>query len=218
MKCFNHPEKDAVMQCKCSKGLCPECANQFQPPMCFDCAKAIAIGEVDTKAEAVKRGLADLRAARNKAYFFLLWLAAFIALGLYLTYPELTYPKLTYPEILDEKNWQIVLGCFVSGGAIWLFFGHGDLFITSHEDKIADIRDDIRYGPGAAAAGGCIFSILKIACFFVFSLILIPIFMGVSVFRILSFDIKTTRLMKKLSSLEEEMGELRQMNSFPRGE
>lgn len=38
MKCFNHYEKDAVIQCKdCSKGLCPECCSKYNTLLCEEC-------------------------------------------------------------------------------------------------------------------------------------------------------------------------------------
>lgn len=38
MKCFYHPDKDAVAQCSvCSKGLCSECASKWDPPTCDGC-------------------------------------------------------------------------------------------------------------------------------------------------------------------------------------
>lgn len=40
MKCFYHPELDAVAQCeKCSKGLCNDCATKYNRPICESCAK-----------------------------------------------------------------------------------------------------------------------------------------------------------------------------------
>ena len=39
MKCFNHPEMEAVATCqKCGKGLCRECAEKYTPCMCDPCA------------------------------------------------------------------------------------------------------------------------------------------------------------------------------------
>lgn len=40
MKCFNHPEVDAVATCKkCGKGLCHDCAAKYTPCMCDSCAQ-----------------------------------------------------------------------------------------------------------------------------------------------------------------------------------
>lgn len=39
MKCINHPDRDAVANCKtCGKGLCQECASKITPiPQCIPC-------------------------------------------------------------------------------------------------------------------------------------------------------------------------------------
>lgn len=38
MKCYNHPERDAVAMCNvCGKFLCKECADKHNPIMCDDC-------------------------------------------------------------------------------------------------------------------------------------------------------------------------------------
>lgn len=42
MKCFNHPEREAVATCqKCGKGLCKECAEKYTPCMCDPCAAKV---------------------------------------------------------------------------------------------------------------------------------------------------------------------------------
>lgn len=42
MKCFNHPEREAVATCqKCGKGLCRECAEKYTPCMCESCAAQV---------------------------------------------------------------------------------------------------------------------------------------------------------------------------------
>lgn len=42
MKCFNHPEREAVATCqKCGKGLCRECAEKYTPCMCDTCVAQI---------------------------------------------------------------------------------------------------------------------------------------------------------------------------------
>jgi hypothetical protein len=39
MKCAGHVDLDAVGTCNiCGKGLCPECASTFTPPLCGGCA------------------------------------------------------------------------------------------------------------------------------------------------------------------------------------
>lgn len=42
MKCFYHPERDAVAQCnECNKGLCHECASKWDPPHCDGCGISV---------------------------------------------------------------------------------------------------------------------------------------------------------------------------------
>ncbi|MCM1056972.1 MAG: DUF6040 family protein [Firmicutes bacterium] len=39
MKCFNHPDREAVATCQnCGKGLCRECAEKHTPCLCDPCA------------------------------------------------------------------------------------------------------------------------------------------------------------------------------------
>ena len=38
MNCFDHTKEPAVAQCSdCGKGLCPECAERYQPILCTPC-------------------------------------------------------------------------------------------------------------------------------------------------------------------------------------
>lgn len=38
MKCYNHPDRDAVGTCvDCGKGLCQECMDLWTIPVCTDC-------------------------------------------------------------------------------------------------------------------------------------------------------------------------------------
>lgn len=39
MKCHAHTNRDAVATCSCGKGLCTECLNKFQSPICQQCAE-----------------------------------------------------------------------------------------------------------------------------------------------------------------------------------
>lgn len=49
MKCYNHPEKDAIAQCgECGKGLCEECAKKWTPPICDDCVRNKIHTELDS--------------------------------------------------------------------------------------------------------------------------------------------------------------------------
>ncbi len=69
MKCFNHPEREAVATCqKCGKGLCRECAEKYTPCMCDTCFAQIqrskqekAQNEEEQRKEKYKTALVDTR-------------------------------------------------------------------------------------------------------------------------------------------------------------
>lgn len=69
MKCFNHPERDAVATCqKCGKGLCRECAEKYTPCMCDACAAQAqknkqqqAINKENERKQKYKDALVDTR-------------------------------------------------------------------------------------------------------------------------------------------------------------
>ena len=38
MKCYYHPDRDAVATCQvCGRALCPDCASKYHPCLCDDC-------------------------------------------------------------------------------------------------------------------------------------------------------------------------------------
>lgn len=54
MKCYNHPNEDAIAQCQhCGKGLCQNCAQKWSPPICDDCQK----GLINEQLSSVNREL-----------------------------------------------------------------------------------------------------------------------------------------------------------------
>lgn len=56
MKCYYHPDRDAVASCQnCGKNLCKECADKYHPCLCDDCYKILRQKEID-----------DLKAARKQ--------------------------------------------------------------------------------------------------------------------------------------------------------
>ena len=69
MKCFNHPEREAVATCqRCGKGLCRECAGKYTPCMCDTCAAQIrqnqqqqAQAKEDSRKAKYKAALVDTR-------------------------------------------------------------------------------------------------------------------------------------------------------------
>jgi len=49
LKCYNHPQRDAIAQCSdCGKGLCEECATKWKPPTCYDCMKNYVNNEMSS--------------------------------------------------------------------------------------------------------------------------------------------------------------------------
>lgn len=56
MKCYFHPEKDAVATCQnCGKSLCKECAEKYHPCLCDDCYRLLKQQEVDELKSARKK-------------------------------------------------------------------------------------------------------------------------------------------------------------------
>lgn len=44
MKCYHHPDRDAVAACtECGRGLCKECASFYARPLCSECAVSKAL-------------------------------------------------------------------------------------------------------------------------------------------------------------------------------
>lgn len=55
MKCYYHPDRDAVAQCvECHKGLCIECARKWNPPHCDGCG--VDIKEIATHKMMIIKG------------------------------------------------------------------------------------------------------------------------------------------------------------------
>lgn len=78
MKCFNHPEREAVATCqKCGKGLCRECAEKYTPCMCAPCAAQVqrdrqqqAQDKEDQRKQKYKDALVDTRGEFIKTAIF----------------------------------------------------------------------------------------------------------------------------------------------------
>lgn len=55
MKCYNHPDRDAVAQyTKCGKLLCKECADKYTPCLCDECYDELRKEELENLKEAKK--------------------------------------------------------------------------------------------------------------------------------------------------------------------
>ena len=76
MKCFNHPERDAVATCqKCGKGLCRECAEKYTPCMCDPCAAKLKLSQQqqaqnneEQRKQKYKNALFDTRSEFIKTF------------------------------------------------------------------------------------------------------------------------------------------------------
>jgi hypothetical protein len=53
MKCYLHNEADAVAKCSCGKGLCNECLQKYNIPICQQCVEASAENELKEKTKPV---------------------------------------------------------------------------------------------------------------------------------------------------------------------
>ena len=55
MKCYNHPDRDAVATCtKCGKTLCKECADKHSPCLCDECYSQLREVELKNLQDAKK--------------------------------------------------------------------------------------------------------------------------------------------------------------------
>ena len=60
MKCFNHPDREAVATCQsCGKGLCRECASKHRPCLCDECYQDNVNDAAAMKRLRKKAALAD---------------------------------------------------------------------------------------------------------------------------------------------------------------
>ena len=106
MKCYFHPEEEAVATCQhCGKSLCKECASKYTPCLCDQCYSILR-----------KREAAEMRAARKP---FLITLG--IAAALFIIVHPLAREK--GAEILAYLAFFIPFGWKYSNllGLTWLF-------------------------------------------------------------------------------------------------
>jgi hypothetical protein len=109
MKCYQHPDIDAVAQCsKCSKGLCRSCADEFVTTLCQACAQEIRT----TETANAKVFLRELRKDKIKAILAILWAVFMMLVGIWAT--------LASQQVGVEK-WLNLIVFFAIGGLPWLF-------------------------------------------------------------------------------------------------
>lgn len=76
MKCYNHPERDAVSTCtKCGKGLCKECTDKYSPILCDECRQ-----EYEIKQEEERLNYEYQRLQQEKANKYDLWFEILLSL------------------------------------------------------------------------------------------------------------------------------------------
>ena len=77
MNCFQHTDVTAVATCAqgCGRSLCPECAEEFEPPTCNICASAI---KNNTIAEVTQERSTIIKRMVINAVFLLAYVFLFI--------------------------------------------------------------------------------------------------------------------------------------------
>jgi hypothetical protein len=104
MNCFYHPSTITVATCQdCGKGLCVECASQFQMPICIQCNE--------------NRKNAEIKAIKDD-------LSKAIAIGVLLTLFEHIF---MFRDLLNVKNYQIGHYKFY---ALYVLFSIVDLYFS----------------------------------------------------------------------------------------
>ncbi|MBR1832745.1 MAG: hypothetical protein IJ784_09985 [Ruminiclostridium sp.] len=62
MKCYHHPDRDAVAYCsQCGRGLCAECSDAHNPIMCDNCAQLAVQQLVDDYNEIIRKNKQKIR-------------------------------------------------------------------------------------------------------------------------------------------------------------
>ena len=65
MKCYHHPDRDAVAYCsQCGRGLCGECSDRYNPILCGGCAEKIAGIQLNEEIEYYNDAVRRLRKLR----------------------------------------------------------------------------------------------------------------------------------------------------------
>lgn len=126
MKCYNHPDTDAVAQCHlCSKGLCRPCAEQYTPLTCSTCAEQLLV-EDQARAEQsmaedkarVAEDIASMKKEVSSIIFkqilcglFLIWAISFMITGLVNGYE-------THETSESSFNWWVSLFTYFGWGGL----------------------------------------------------------------------------------------------------
>ena len=122
MKCYNHPDRDAVSTCTvCGRGLCKECTDLYEPVMCEKCRlESVEKEQQETKA-LIQRKKKDLRSDIIFSFISLV-IGFFIAWGVsrffdgpldYQLYNWYYLFVFTLPFALRVRRSLIVAGCIM---------------------------------------------------------------------------------------------------------
>ena len=168
MKCYEHPDIDAVIQCQnCSKGMCRNCADRLNPSLCLTCARQIIAQEI-AKAKELLR---ELKTTKVKIILSLIWASGCMIMGVYSAFGRFS--------LVGSGNWWSSADWWFN---LIIFFGFGGLpwlissslhSVDTTEKQLEKLRGDIRvasYGVGAEFMGRLVAAIVS----FVFAAICTP--------------------------------------------
>lgn len=168
MKCYEHPEIDAVIQCRnCSKGLCKSCAEKFNSPLCSICAQQIITEEV-AKAKACLR---ELKTTKIKIIASLIWAGGCMGMGVYAAFER--FSRVGSGDWWLSADWWFNLIVFFGFGGLPWIISSSLHSVDTPEKQIEKLRGDIHtasYGLSAALMGRLIGAIFT----FIFSAICTP--------------------------------------------
>lgn len=116
MKCFYHPELDAVATClDCGKGLCQECAAAYTPCSCPDCVRIKA-----SRAEAAHEKAKNDALIDTNAEFIGACIKGVIASVVIIALMVFT----------NDSRDPFTFGEYLLAGFLFFFFPYGWAFIT----------------------------------------------------------------------------------------
>lgn len=181
MKCYYHPDRDAVGQCEiCHKNLCRECIDTtgLEKPVCLECG--IKLSDQDEANN--KQAITVWKKAKRNEKILLTWVSVWYLLGI-------------IAILCDDSNnvyvyfWTIIFMCGI--GAIPFYFINRPKTL---EDKQAALISDLRWGiqPGFGAMFGK----------FIGSLIISPIY---DIFCIIGCLRRIPQYRKLITNSEQEI-------------
>lgn len=175
MKCCRHTNIDAVGTCRaCGRGLCPECADAFQPPHCASCGQEALAKHKEEERENLAGARKSMRNAALRAALGIIWNGFFLVMGLLVLANNIHRALPTSTVILN------LVACWGISGLPWVITQ--GLFKS---DRRAKLRSDVEYAvnPGGWFVGSMIGLIIKLVFGFVIGAIASPILFLISIYR-----------------------------------